>query len=218
MALAAAASRCGKTLIVARLRRAPVDDAGVIELVGNDNVVATENRRHRSRVCRESALEDDGSLGVLERRKPPLELHVDVHGAGDGADRARPHAISPDRLDRLLAQCRMRGQTEIVVRGEVDDGTVIDGGTRRLLSVENSEGGGKDPVRAASSVRPQGIAEGPGAYRASISTSKESLSREGWRPPRRTRPVAPRRCEISRKCRQTPSVPARVLAATRAVP
>ena len=44
----------------------------------------------RSRVRGEAALKDDRRLGLLERRQLSLELHVDVHRAGDRADRPDP--------------------------------------------------------------------------------------------------------------------------------
>ena len=50
----------------ARQARA-VDDAGVIQLVGDDEVVLAEDRRDRARVGREAALEDHAGLGLLER-------------------------------------------------------------------------------------------------------------------------------------------------------
>ena len=65
---------------------AAVDDARVIQLVRNDDVVFRQNRGDGSGVGREPALEDDDRLDLLELRQPALELHVDRHGAGDGAD------------------------------------------------------------------------------------------------------------------------------------
>ena len=65
-----------------------VDDRGVIELVGDDEVVFAQHRRHRSRIGGESGLEDDASFDILEARDFFLQLHVDFHGAGNGAHRA----------------------------------------------------------------------------------------------------------------------------------
>ena len=48
-------------------------------------------------------------------------------------------AEAPNRLERALAQQRVRGQAEIVVRGEVDDRAVVDRGVRRLLAVEHAQ-------------------------------------------------------------------------------
>ena len=71
---------------------AAVDDARVIELVGDDDIVLREDRLNRSGVGGEAALKHDGRLGLLERGQPALELHMDRHGAGDRADRAGANA------------------------------------------------------------------------------------------------------------------------------
>ena len=78
---------------------AAVDDARVIQLVGDDDVVLREDRRDRAGVGREAALEDDDGFGLLELGQPALELHVDVHGAGDRAHRAGADAEALDGLD-----------------------------------------------------------------------------------------------------------------------
>ena len=44
-----------------------------------------------------------------------------------------------DRLERLLPQPRMRRQTEIVVRREIDDRLVVERGVRLLLVVEDAQ-------------------------------------------------------------------------------
>ena len=44
-----------------------------------------------------------------------------------------------DRLERALAQRRVRGQPEIVVGGEVDDRPAVDRGACRLLAVEHPQ-------------------------------------------------------------------------------
>ena len=71
--------------------------------------------------------------------EPALELHVDVHRAGDRAHRSRADAVAVDRLERALAQPRMRRQPEVVVRREVDDLPVVDRRLRLLLVVEDAE-------------------------------------------------------------------------------
>ena len=76
---------------------------------------------------------------LLEGGQPALELHVDVHGAGDGADRAGADAERAGRLQRLFAQLRMRRQAEVVVRREIDDLAVIERGLVALFAIENPE-------------------------------------------------------------------------------
>ena len=85
---AASTSLCGNTLIVARAQPAAVDDAGVIELVRDDHVVLGKHGGDRAGIRGKAALKDDDGFDVLERGEPPLELHVDFHGARNGAHRA----------------------------------------------------------------------------------------------------------------------------------
>ena len=65
-----------------------VDDAGVVELVGEDEVFFAEDGGDGAGVGGESGLEDDAGLDVLEGGDLFFELHVDAHGSGDGADGA----------------------------------------------------------------------------------------------------------------------------------
>ena len=65
-----------------------IDDAGVVQLVGEDEVFFAENRAHRARVGGKPALEHDARLHILEARNLLLELHVDAHRPGNGPHRA----------------------------------------------------------------------------------------------------------------------------------
>ena len=72
-----------------RLREArAVDDRGVIQRVGDDEVVFAEHGRDGAGVGGESGLEDDAGFDVLEVGDLFFEFHVNLHGAGDGADGA----------------------------------------------------------------------------------------------------------------------------------
>ena len=68
---------------------AAVDDAGVIEFVGDDVIFRRENRRDGACVGGKAGLKHDTGFHLFESRDPAFEFHVDVHGAGDGADGAR---------------------------------------------------------------------------------------------------------------------------------
>ena len=130
---------CGKTLIVARLSRAAVDDARVVQLVGNHDVVFGEHRGDGAGVGGESALEHDDRFGLLEFRETPFELHVDGHRACDGPHRSRADAERARRLERPLPQRRVRRQAEVVVGREVHDLAMIEGGLRLLLVLQNAQ-------------------------------------------------------------------------------
>ena len=123
---------------------ATVDDAGVIQLVGNDDVVFGQQRRHRAGVRGETALEDDHGFGILEGGEPALELDVDGHRARDRPDRSGADTERARRFQRTFAQSGMRRQAQIVVRGQVDDLALVERGRRLLLALENAQ----SPVQA----------------------------------------------------------------------
>ena len=116
-----------------RLREAhPVDDRGVIELVGHDQVLLAGDRRDDSGIGREPGLEGQGRCRALEGGEVAFELLVQTHRPGDRADRARARPEVAHGLKRCLAQARMMGQTEIVVGRQADQATVVDGYDRPL--------------------------------------------------------------------------------------
>ena len=90
-----------------------VDDGGVVELVGDDEVFFAEDGGDGACVGGESALKDDAGFDILEAGDFFFQLHVDFHGAGDGADGAGADAVVADGLDGGFAQlwgdCRGRG-------------------------------------------------------------------------------------------------------------
>ena len=136
---------CGADVLVRKdldrraAQAAAVDDAGVIELVGDDDVILGQDCRHRAGVRREAALKDDDGLDLLEFRQLPFELHVHRHRAGDGAHRAGADAELLDRFERLLPQPRVRREPEIVVRREIDDRAMVERGVGLLLVVEHAQ-------------------------------------------------------------------------------
>jgi hypothetical protein len=116
-----------------------VDDAGVVERIGDDEVVLAEHRGDGAGVGGEAALEHHHGLDVLERREPALELHVQFHRPGDGADRAGADAVLRDRVERRLFQLRMRREAEVVVRGEIDHRAMVETAVRQRLAVHHAE-------------------------------------------------------------------------------
>ena len=116
-----------------------VDDARVVQLVGNDEVFLGEDGGDGAGVRGEAALKDDGRFGFLELREPPLELHVNRHRAGDRAHRAGADAELLDRRQRLLFEPRVRRQPEVVVRREIDDVAAVDRRARGLPVVEHAQ-------------------------------------------------------------------------------
>ncbi|MNX87941.1 hypothetical protein D3C86_1198950 [compost metagenome] len=125
---------------------AAVDDARVVELVGDDHVLLAEHRRDRPRVGREARLEDQGGFGVLEGRDLGLELHVLAHGARDGADRARTCAELVDGLVGRLHEPGVGRQAQVVVGAEVDDLLVVEASLGLLLAFEHAGHAVQAPV------------------------------------------------------------------------
>ncbi len=108
-----------------------IDDAGVVQFVGDDEIVFAEQRRNRTRIRGEARLKDHAGFDVLEAGNLLFQLHVDLHGAGDGTHRARTHTVLLSGLQRRFAQLGMGGQAEVIVRREVD----------HFLPVECADGG-----------------------------------------------------------------------------
>ncbi len=94
----------------------PVDDRGVVELVGHDEVALAGDRRDHARVRREARLERQDRLGSLELGELGLELLVQRHRSGDRPDRAGAGSVVLDRLQRSRPEPGMIGEAEIVVR------------------------------------------------------------------------------------------------------
>ena len=110
-----------------------VDDARVVELVGDDEVFFAEDRGDGAGVGGESALEDDAGFDIFEARDLFFEFHVDLHGAGDGSYRSRADAVGFGRFDRGFAQRGVVAEAEVVVGGEVDDLLAVVGADGALL-------------------------------------------------------------------------------------
>ena len=95
-------------------------DGGVVQLVADDDVALAHQRLEDSQVGGEARLEDERRLRVLELGEPTLEVLVDRHRAGDGADRARAGAPFFGRLDHGRLQPGVGRQSEVVVGREVE--------------------------------------------------------------------------------------------------
>ncbi len=96
-----------------------VDDAGVVELVGEDEVFFAEDAGDGAGVCGEAGLEDDASFDTFKGGDLFFELHVDAHGAGDSADGSGAYAESFCRGDGGFFEFGVVAETEVVVGCEV---------------------------------------------------------------------------------------------------
>jgi hypothetical protein len=116
-----------------------VDDAGVVELVGEDEVFFAEDAGDGAGVGGEAGLEDDAGLDALEGGDLFFELYVDVHGAGDGADCSGAYAVFFCGGDGGFFEARVVAEAEVVVGGEVDDTLAVVGADGGLLIVEYAQ-------------------------------------------------------------------------------
>ena len=120
---------------------AGVDDAGVVEFVGKDDVVGADQRGDGGDVGHEAALEGDARFGLFEGSQFFFQLHMECHGAGDGAHRARADAVAVDGLLGRGAQAGIVGQAEVVVGAEVEQAPPVDGHPRVHGRVDGADGG-----------------------------------------------------------------------------
>ena len=98
-----------------------VDDARVVQRVADHGVLFREDRLEQPAIRIEARAIEDRVLGAEEARESPLQLLVDVLRPADEADRR--HAVAP------AIKCGVRGlhdrgvigESEVVVRAEVDD-------------------------------------------------------------------------------------------------
>src|SRR5262249_6458580 len=109
---------------------ATVDDARVVQRIGNDVILWGEDGRYRTGISREAGLEHDARFDVFEGGDALLQFQVDRHRTCDGTHGAGAYAEFPGRLDGRFFQLRMVGEAEIIVRGEIDDILVVKTATR----------------------------------------------------------------------------------------
>ena len=134
-------------MIVARLRRAP---SMMLAWFSSSETMVSSRPSSAATVPALAAKplwKTTAASVSLKRRQPLLQVDVQRHRARDGAHRARADAERLDGFARALAQQRVRGQPEVVVRREVDHRPVIELRPRRLLAVEHAQGS-EEPLLA----------------------------------------------------------------------
>src|SRR2546428_5591374 len=137
----------------------PIDDAGVVQFVADDNIFLAQQRRHGSRIRGESGLVEQGGLSALEARQFLFQFLMDGHVAGDRPNRAGPHTQFINRAPCGSLQPGMVRQTEVVVGGEVDDLAAVVPG-HRLLRSFSSRGQRNNPFSRRSLSSPSRYARG----------------------------------------------------------
>jgi len=116
-----------------------VDDAGVVEFVGENEILFAEDAGDGAGIGREAGLEDDAGLDAFEGCDLFFQLHVDVHGACDGADGSGAYSVFFCGSDGGLFEARIVAEAEVVVGREVDDALAVVGADGGLLVVEHTQ-------------------------------------------------------------------------------
>src|SRR5581483_827555 len=117
----------------------PIDDACMVQLIGDDEVFFSQNRRDRASIRRESGLEHHTGFHVFETRDLLLELDMDTHRSRNRTHRAGACAVLAGRRERRLPQLGMGGQPQVIVGSEIDHPLAIKGANRGLLIFEDTQ-------------------------------------------------------------------------------
>ena len=114
-------SPCGTRKRFAFAQAHAVDDRGVVELVRVEPVRLVEDRGEEALVGRPAGHVEDRVVGAEEGGDLRLELLVELLRAADEADGPEARAPAVDRLLLRLADARVVGEAEVVVRGQHHD-------------------------------------------------------------------------------------------------
>ena len=102
-----------------------VDDAGVIERVGNDRVLFAEHGFEQPAIGVPARGIQDGVFGAEEARQRRLELLVHRLRTADEAHRGHAVTETVDCPVRGFANRRMAGKSQVIVSAQVDDVRVV---------------------------------------------------------------------------------------------
>ena len=125
----------------------PVDDGGVVQLVGDDGVLGAQQGLEQAAVGVEAAGIEDGVVHAQERSQPLFQFLVDGLGAAD-----EPHAGQPEPVLVIAGlgggdELRVVGQAQVVVGAHVEHGAGLGGVDAGPL------GRGDDPLLFIGSLR-----------------------------------------------------------------
>jgi hypothetical protein len=116
-----------------------INDAGVVQFIRDNEILAPEHGRDCTCIGREARLKDDAGFDILEARNLLFQLHVDSHCAGDCPDSARAHAKLLRCSDRRFLKFRMIREPKVVIRRQVDDALAVIRADGSLLVVQYPE-------------------------------------------------------------------------------
>ena len=103
-----------------------IDDRGVIEGIGDDQVRLAGHGRDDPGVRAEARLERQDGGGILERRQFRFQRLVHRHRPGDRSDGTAPDAVVVDGSHGRCTQAWVVGESQVIVGREADHPALID--------------------------------------------------------------------------------------------
>lgn len=146
-----------------------IHDASMDAFINDDDIVPAEEGGNGAKSGGIAAGEGERRGSSFVVGQSLLEPMVWGEGAADQPRGAGADAIVSDRADGCAADARVVGQTEIVVRGEIDQGTAADAdvsglwrsnltqGTMESLSPDRVEIGSQVPLEISVNSAPHGL-------------------------------------------------------------
>ena len=178
-----------------------VDDAGVVELVGQDQVALAGHGRDGDVVSRPPGGRNDGGLRTLELGEAASSSTCRLLVPQTRRD-ARTDAKAGNGLDGGGLDGRVGGQAEIVVAAKADDLTAVDNGAahRRSRWCRDSAGDRRRPGRrGGTACRPKEKSCLCSAFNGEPQLARSGLDNQLSQYANRSLPVAARRVNRFRK-------------------
>ena len=125
---------------------AAVDDAGVVELVGEDDLASAGEGGDRAHVGEVARAEQQRRLVALELGQPRLQPAVHIHVAGDQPRGPGSGSPAHRRLCRRLPHTRVAGQPQVVVGAEQQHRPPVEQDARPLRPADQPQPPVEPPV------------------------------------------------------------------------
>jgi len=132
-----------EALILAIGELAPVQDAGVIVFIGDDDVVAPDERRDGAEVGLIAGAEDERGFFSHEMGEPPLQFQVQFQRAVEKTGAATAGAKGLQGCDGGLPHFGMHGEPQIVIRADHDQVSAVNDRFRTFIVGDGAEVGVK---------------------------------------------------------------------------
>ena len=152
---------------------APVDDAGVVEGVGEDDVALLRERADHAHVGEVARAEQQAALAALELGQPLLQPAVQRHVPRYEPRGARADPVAHRRVRGCLPHLRVVGEAEVVVRAQQQHALAVEQHARPLRA-------GHHAHAAVEAQTPAAPRDGRGS-RSRLGPSRKAAGRAAWR-------------------------------------